>query len=233
MKTIVFAATKGGTGKSTLCFNLGIEAVKHGSVFFADMDPQRSLTGLCERRDKQPDLLGHQPMLLTEVEHVGNAVLHLERSQYARDFLIVDTPGSHMPIIRNAINSADCIVLPVQPSIMDILAQEDVAPLIDQLGKARQTLFVVNRVDGRASVDGTLERIAALFPNAPVRIKQRQGYVKGAEVGKAAFEIGTSTERAAAAKEMAALWKAISEIIQDTDNDQQIQPQDDNAKLSA
>jgi chromosome partitioning protein len=220
MKVIVFAATKGGTGKSTLCFNLGIEAVKHGSVFFADMDPQKSLKDLCERRGKQNDLLGHQPMLLTDVGSIPEAVRHIHGTQYARDFLIVDTPGSHMSIIRNAIQSADCVVLPCQPSILDILAQEDIAPLVDKLGKADRTLFVINRVDGRVNVDGTLDQIAAMFANKPVRIKQRQGYVKGAEAGKAGFEVGTAKERQDCAAEMAALWQAISNIIQDTNNAQ-------------
>jgi cellulose biosynthesis protein BcsQ len=42
--TIIFAASKGGTGKTTLAFNVGMEAAKHGSVYLADLDPQRSLT---------------------------------------------------------------------------------------------------------------------------------------------------------------------------------------------
>lgn len=214
MKTIVFAATKGGTGKSTLCFNLGIQAAKHGTVFFADMDPQKSLTDLCERRDKQNDLLGHQPMLLTDVGSVGQAVTHLNRSQYVRDFLLVDTPGSHMSIIRNAIQAADCVVLPVQPSIMDILGQGDIAPLVDQLGKARKTLFVLNRVDGRSPVDEALQSIKPLFPNPPMQVNQRIAYVKGAKFGKAAFELDKQAQN-----EIANLWQAVTNIIQGAEND--------------
>ena len=51
MKIIVFAATKGGTGKTTLAFNAGLEAARHGTVFLADMDPQRAWPGFARRAD--------------------------------------------------------------------------------------------------------------------------------------------------------------------------------------
>ena len=132
MKTIVFAATKGGVGKTTLAFNVAIEAAKHGSVFLADMDPQKSLETFAEIRG------GDNPLLLKNVQSVPRAIADLKRNGFERDFLIVDTPGSFMNIIRDAVTAADCIIIPMQPSPIDILAQEDVLLLIDQLGKEQR-----------------------------------------------------------------------------------------------
>jgi hypothetical protein len=41
MKIIVFATTKGETGKTTLTYNEAIEAVKKHQVLIADLDAQR------------------------------------------------------------------------------------------------------------------------------------------------------------------------------------------------
>ena len=214
MKTIVFAATKGGTGKSTLALNVAIEASKHGTVYVADLDPQQSLAHLCEFRGRQHDLLGHQPMLLTDVRDVAGAVRKLEKSQYARDFLIVDTPGSFVDeIIKPAIRAADCVVLPVQASPLDILSQEDLVPIVAELGRTDRAMFVVNRVERNVRTDDTLTRIAPRFPNPPVIIKQRQPYVRAAIVGKAGFEVSGDC-----VEEIAMLWQAISRILRRSDD---------------
>ena len=82
-----------------------------------------------------------------------------------------------MPIIRDAVAVADCVVVPVQPSPKDVLAQEAIGRVIDELRKSAQTILVLNRIDGR---DGLVEQAAkALAPMAPnplVRIKQRVAY---------------------------------------------------------
>lgn len=210
MKTIVFAASKGGTGKSSLAFNLGVEASKHGSAYWADMDPQKSLTAMVEARERHhKDLLS--PVLLTDVQSVPATVSYLNSGSYARDFLVVDTPGSFMEIIKNSIRAADVVILPVQPSPLDILAQEDVARVIDELGKAAQTLFVMNRVDGRASYDDAMERISALFPNKPLKVHQRQAYMRGAIGGYVGAEMDQKC-----AQEMADLWTAVDQIMRKT-----------------
>jgi cellulose biosynthesis protein BcsQ len=48
--------------------------------------------------------------------------------------VFVDTPGSLMPIITDAIEAADLIVLPTQPSPLDLHAQDAVAASIEKLG---------------------------------------------------------------------------------------------------
>ena len=98
VKVIVFASTKGGTGKSTLCFNAGMHAAREHQVLFADLDPQGSLTELWQRR---AELLN--PQIVKHVNGVASAVRRLEDTGYSRDYLFIDTPGSHVPIIRDAV----------------------------------------------------------------------------------------------------------------------------------
>jgi chromosome partitioning protein len=202
MKTIVFAASKGGVGKTTLAFNVAVEAAKHGSVFLADMDPQKSLETFSEIRG------GDNPLLLKNVQSVPRAITDLKRNHFERDFLIVDTPGSFMNVIKDAVTAADCVVIPMQPSPVDILAQEDVLLLVDQLGKKSDTLPVLSRVDGRTGIDDVVKRIMSMFSISHVTIKNRIAYARALVAGKAAPEI----DRECSA-EIKNLWEAIQRAI--------------------
>jgi chromosome partitioning protein len=202
MKTVAFAGTKGGVGKTTLAFNIACEAAKHGTVFLADMDPQKSFETFAEVRG------GNNPLLLKNVQSIPRAIADLTRAGFLRDFLIVDTPGSFMNVIRDAARAADCIVVPMQPSAIDVLAQGDLVSLVTQLGKAAQMLPVLNRVENRGSLDDARRRIAALFAATPVMVKNRNLYARALAAGKA----GPETDKEAA-KEMASLWAAIQAVL--------------------
>lgn len=207
MKTIAFVATKGGTGKSTLCFGAGIEAAKRGSVYFVDMDPQRSLTEICARRGGSST--GKNPALLGDVKSLPEAIATLKRTHFERDYLLVDTPGSMMGVIKDAIAMADCIVLPVQQSPLDVLGQEDAAQYIVEAGKREVAFFAMNRIQGAAKTGDLAARIKTVFPNPPVKIAQRLVYANALIGGQSAAEIDSK-----AAEEMAALWAAIDKILQ-------------------
>lgn len=202
MKTIVFAASKGGVGKTTLAFNVAVEAAKCGSVFLADMDPQKSLETFSEIRG------GTNPLLLKNVQSVPRAIVDLERTGFARDFLIVDTPGSFMNIIKDAVSAADCVVVPMQPSPIDILAQEDVLLLIERLGKKACTLPVLSRVDGRTGIRDAVERISGMFDLPCITVKNRIAYARALIAGKAASEIDHTC-----AGEAQGVWNSIKHAM--------------------
>jgi hypothetical protein len=96
----------------------------------------------------------------------------------------------------------------MQPSPIDVLAQEDVVSLVTQLGKAAQMLPVLNRVENRGSLDDARRRIAALFAASPVTVKNRTVYARALVAGKAAPELDKE-----AAKEMASLWASIQAVM--------------------
>ena len=143
MKVIVFAATKGGVGKSTVAYNVGMFAARSSQVLFADLDPQGSLTELWQRRG---ELIN--PRLVKNVTSVAAAVMRLREGGYTHDYLIVDTPGSHVPIIRDAVSSADIVILPTQASALDVLGQEAAFDLVESVGLNRKALILLNRIEG-------------------------------------------------------------------------------------
>lgn len=199
MKTIVFAKMKGGTGATTLAFNLAIEIVRHNNtVFLADMDPQKSLETFCQIRG------GSNPMLLKGVGSVSRASADLLKSKYARDFLIADLPGSFVDVIADTVKAADCVVIPMQPSPVDLLAQEEVFDLVRDLGKSSKAIIALNRMDGRTRVVGLRERL----PFPVVEIRNRIAYSRALVAGKA----GTEIDRECAA-EISALWTTIRNVL--------------------
>ena len=210
MDVVSAIATKGGVGKTTLLFALGIEAAKTKSVLFVDLDPQRSLTRLCDKRDKhQPHLgLPDQPLLLEGVGNIQEALAKLERAGFARDVAFVDLPGSMMPIVKSAVAVSDCILLPLQASILDIEAQEDAALLVAALAKDARLLPVLNRVIGR--VDAPTLAAVKRFGREPIKISNRVDYARSLITGKSAAE--TNVEAAA---EISNLWIAVQSIIRE------------------
>jgi chromosome partitioning protein len=202
MKTVVFAGSKGGCGRTTLAFNVAIEAAKTASVLLVDVDPQRSLTDLWARRDEP-----RNPRLVASASSVMEVLNRFRDSERARQYLIADTPGSNMRILTDAIGAADAVVLPVQPSPIDLVAQQAVVDLIIKLGKEERTIFALNRLDARTDLGP--QSLAWLLRNyglPVVEIRQRASYLRSAIIGKAAGEIDKD-----AVKEIAALWKAVRE----------------------
>lgn len=207
MKTIVFAATKGGTGKTSLAFNVAIEASKSHQVLIADLDPQRSLKGIWQKRGEMLN-----PRLVSNVSVLAQSIKLLAEAGYDREYMVVDTPGSMMAVIRDAIAAADLLVLPVQPSPMDWAAQEALCDLADEMGMRDRTLIVINRAEGRSDlVDRTREFFQMRTPFAMPVVKDRVEYKRGIEVGKAATEMTTNKDYQ---KEIRDLWQAIKAAIE-------------------
>jgi cellulose biosynthesis protein BcsQ len=207
MQVIAAIASKGGVGKTTLLFALGVEAAKTRSVFFCDLDPQGSLKRLCDRRSKRDDVDHSNPLLLDGVLNIQEAKTKLERSDYRRDLMFVDTPGSMVSIISHAVSVADCVLIPVQPSMLDMLAQEDAAAIVAEHEKDAKTLFVLNRVDGRMGVEDSVRRIITRFQNTPVKVHQRAAYARAHIIGKSGAEIDGRC-----AAEISALWGKVEQI---------------------
>ena len=206
MKVAVFTASKGGTGKTTLAFNVGLEAAKTGSVFFVDQDPQKSLTGLLEGCKADASRVS----LLEDVGSLSDALRRLKKAGYDRDYMFIDTPGSFMNIIKDAIEVADCLVLPLQASPLDFLAQKDVAADIEAMGKKDRTVFVLNKADMRSSLTAeTLDLLGPLSPHPPMIVHQRVAYPRACIGSLSAGDLSKE-----AAKEVRDLWEVIRTVAE-------------------
>jgi chromosome partitioning protein len=205
MKVIVFAASKGGTGKTTLAYNTAIELAKDHQVLLADLDPQLSLKEMWTRRPSQQN-----PRLLTSVKDLPGTIAALKAAGYQHEYLIIDTPGSASPIVRVALKAADCIVLPVPPSQMDWVAQEDIAGLIDEMKLSRRMVIAVNRIEAKDELNQRTKDFFATRTQNPIpMIRRRPEYKSGFENGMAGVELS-----AEAGKEIRGLLSAIKRVIE-------------------
>ena len=204
MRVIAFVSSKGGVGKSTLSACVAVEAAKAGhSVYLLDLDPQQS-TAAWWRRRKGPD----NPLLATGVESVSRALRVIRTKKAERDFLIVDTPGSFVGVIADAIEEADCVAVVVQASAKDLEAQGTVEGLITKAKKVGETVYVINRVNPKSALTkAAADRVSAKSIRLPVTICDRADYVKADAAGQAASETSK-----AAATEIRALWATVKEI---------------------
>jgi chromosome partitioning protein len=156
VKVIVFAKTKGGVAASTLCWN--VAAVK-SQVFLVDRDPQLSLQKMWDARS---ELIN--PRHIADVENVARAAKRLSESGFDRDYMFVDTPGSIMPIITDALEAAYLIVVPTQPGQLDQWGQGAVVDRIDRLGLTRKLMSVLTRTQsGKGGADETDKAIRYLL----------------------------------------------------------------------
>jgi chromosome partitioning protein len=114
IKVISLICQKGGTSKTTTAINLAVEAVSRGlEVVLIDLDPQVSACNWKDIRGDKPPVVAATP------------VPHLERALKAAhdagaNLVIVDTAGRTNDAATSAARSADLVLIPLQPSLIDL-----------------------------------------------------------------------------------------------------------------
>jgi chromosome partitioning protein len=162
MKATVFtvAQHKGGAGKTTLAAHLAVSWLTAGrSVALVDIDPQGSLTAWYRRRLMAlGERAGRLHLSHASGWRVRSEVEGLSRSY---DVIIVDSPPQDGPDTRLAMRLASLVVVPVQPSPLDVWATRPTLDLTQQEKVA--SMMVLNRVPARARLTGAMvEEIAKL-----------------------------------------------------------------------
>ncbi len=202
---ITVAQQKGGSGKTTVAAHLAVALALSGkSVGILDVDPQGSLGEWFERREAA---LGEDDVGLTFRTASGWGARR-EAKQLARshDVVVLDTPPKSDLEIRPAIEMADLVVIPVQPTPVDLWAT---TPTLEMAAKAGTgSLIVVNRALSRALL--TAEMIAAAselgHPIADTHLGNRVAYPQSMGEGRTVLETAAS---GVAAEEVSALAREI------------------------
>lgn len=115
-KTIAFASSKGGVGKSTCCACLAAAYAAEGhKVCILDLDQNRTLARWSEQF----------PQANVEVQAVARDDLEAAFAEAEQgdpcDMLLIDVAGLYEESLILAINSADMVVIPSQASAPDLL----------------------------------------------------------------------------------------------------------------
>lgn len=184
MKIIALVSQKGGVGKTTLALHLATAFTQHdyGAVVL-DLDPQASAAEWKDYRESElPAVQSIQPARLDRVLS--------EAREIGADVAILDTaPHSDGPALEAA-RRADLVIVPAQPSILDLRAMGKTAELM-KVAKPRRLFAVLNAVPPQTGdADSAAEAIAGEIglTVAPVRLGSRLAYKRSLISGQTAQE---------------------------------------------
>jgi chromosome partitioning protein len=201
MLTLV-ANFKGGTGKSTVVFSMGLWLAARGrEVTICDLDPQRTVTDVAEIRAE----MGFAPAV---------AVVHELPGEGAAGEWLADVGLSDTAAMRAAIRAAGRIVVPVTPSQADVWATQHFLKIIaEERGRsgAVPVLGFINRADPHPRSRENAETLEALgmlsgIERLKPKLVQRLAFRRSFSEGLAPFEL---EPRGKAARELDALARAI------------------------
>lgn len=201
----VIGNLKGGTGKSTVAFNLSLWIATHRNVLVAvyDFDPQATLTDALEIRTED----GHQPNIIPSHQLDG-----LEKESKQTEVL-VDIGMSDMKAMKYAILQADRVIIPIAPSQADVWStQRFIGMVVDIRGSNMPEMIgFMNRADTHVAVRETDEAFEALSTLKNIKmlkekLYQRTAYRRSFSEGLAVFEMESKSK---AAQEVDALGKAL------------------------
>ncbi|CAN7469842.1 ParA family protein [Trinickia sp. LjRoot230] len=189
MTLIVVANPKGGVGKSTLSTNLaGAFAASGEWVALADLDRQRSAHSWLELR---PEGLPVIEAWEVDIDAPAKPPNGLERA-------VVDTPaGLHGARLTAAIGLADKVIVPLQPSMFDILATQHFLERLAKEKAVRKGAIEVGvvgmRVDARTRSAEQLHRFVESL-DLPVLgyLRDTQNYVQLAAHGLTLWDVAKS-----------------------------------------
>ena len=185
-QAILVANPKGGVGKSTLATNLaGFLAREGRAVMLGDIDRQQSSAAWLRLR---PPSLPHI------------AGWEIEADQPARPpkdatHVILDTPaGLHGKKLAHVLKLVHRVIVPLQPSIFDILATRQFLDALlaeREVRKHHAFISIVGmRVDARTRAAGELDRfLSGLGLPVLATLRDSQNYVQAAAHGMSIFDL--------------------------------------------
>lgn len=190
--TTLVINSKGGSGKTTLTTNLASYfAANRIPTTVMDYDPQgSSLNWLRLRAELAPKIHGaNAAPQKTGLRSIGMHVPEGTRQ------LVVDGPaGASGLLLQDMISRAHCIIVPVQPSSIDIHATANFVRDLLVIGRLRTRNIrlgvVANRVRRASPVYQPLERfLASLGLPFLARLSDSEVFIQAAESGVGIFEM--------------------------------------------
>jgi chromosome partitioning protein len=198
---------KGGAGKTTLSLHIAHSLVlREFKVLLVDADPQGSSRDWAAAREGEG---------LFSVIGLDRPVIHKELPKLSEgfDWVVIDGAPRVTDLTRSAIMAADLVLIPIQPSPLDIWAAHEVIELIQEAAIYKPDLsaaFVINRkIVNTAIVKETAEVLKQYEVTIlDSSISQRVAFAEALSIGSTVLETSPNSP---AADEIRSL---VDEILQ-------------------
>jgi chromosome partitioning protein len=185
MPVIVIANPKGGVGKSTLATNLaGYLTYQGHNVMLGDVDVQQSSRAWLDLR----------PGYLPPIRPWDIVEGHVVRPPKGTTHMVLDTPaGFSGTRFEEVMKIADKVVVPLQPSMFDILAtQSFLQKLAERRGKLQVGVLGM-RVNARTrAADQLAHYVSGLGLPVLGYLRDTQNYVQLAAHGTTLWDVAPS-----------------------------------------
>ena len=163
-RIIAVAQQKGGAGKTTLAAQLAVAWAAHRNVALMDIDPQSSLTAWHRLRSENGRDVSAIHLSDVSGWRVGT---ELDRLRNDYDIVLIDCPPHAETETKNAMRAAYLVVIPVQPSPMDVWATTPTASFAKDQGT--DVRLVLNRVPPRSRL---VEAVQGMLRNDDLTLTQ-------------------------------------------------------------
>jgi chromosome partitioning protein len=157
----VIANLKGGTGKSTVTFNLAVWiGSRNRRTAVIDLDPQRTLTDVAAVRMEE----GIEPAIRVEAGSFSDVTFPEDAEE-----IIIDVGTADLDSFKQAIMIADRILIPVTPSQADVWSTQRFIRFLHKNthGNPPESITFLNRVSN-SKADQAPEQAAAALSALPV-----------------------------------------------------------------
>ena len=204
MKVISIISQKGGAGKTTIALHLAVAAeLDNKKTAVIDLDPQASSTNWGDSR------AADKPVVVSaQASRLSNILSSAEEA--GATLSIIDTAPHSESSALAAARSADIILIPCRPAILDLRAINNSIDLARIAGKKAFVLLNANPARGTLTEEAKKAIADYKIEIAPVIIGQRSSFVHSLTAGLVAQEFDPSGK---ASQEISQLYEWICRQI--------------------